>query len=232
METKTLLIGVIIGLFAGAIISFLLIPTADVEGLDTIEGQKQKITALEDAMDSYNDQVTLLENQILQMEAQLASLETENAALKSSLDLTLAATSFSRTQDTSALLQEWIGKANESIKAMLYLITQDELAEAVIKAHNRGIDVAIIIDDDWVSSSGSDYQAILDAGIDIRDDHRSGLLHHKVVIIDEYILMTGSYNWSASAEDRNDENLIILKSRTLAQTYLDEFDRLWIQTSP
>ena len=114
---------------------------------------------------------------------------------------------------------------------MVMLITHDCLSNALISAHNRGVDVDIIIDSDWVSSSGSDYDDLQSAGIDIREDTRSGLMHHKVMIIDGYIIITGSYNWSASAEDTNDENVLILKSETVSQLYLSEFNRIWNQTS-
>ena len=140
--------------------------------------------------------------------------------------------SFSRTEDTSALLIDWIDRATETIQIMVMLITHDELADALIEAHNSGIDVDIIIDDDWYFSSGSDYQRVLDSGVDIRGDARSGLMHHKVMIVDGYVVITGSHNWSASAEDSNDENVIVLNSTGIADIYLVEFDRLWSQTTP
>lgn len=111
------------------------------------------------------------------------------------------------------------------------LITQDELADSLIEAYNRGIDIDIIIDDEWLYSSGSDYEELLTSGIDIRGDNRANLMHHKVMIIDGYVVVTGSYNWSASAEDSNDENIIILKSSSIAQTYQEEYDRIWSHTA-
>lgn len=144
-------------------------------------------------------------------------------------DLSLIDISFSRTEDTSSLLQYWIDRANETIRLMVMCITQDELAEALVEAHNRGIDIEIYIDNLYVSSSGSDFSYIQDAGIDIRSDDRSAYMHHKVMIIDAHIVVTGSYNWSASAEDRNDENIIILDSISIAEIYMEEFNRLWTQ---
>ncbi|KYH38939.1 MAG: conserved exported protein of unknown function [Candidatus Bathyarchaeota archaeon B23] len=113
---------------------------------------------------------------------------------------------------------------------MVMLITQDELADALIDAYERGVEVKVIIDDDWLYSSGSDYERILDAGVDIRGDNRAGLMHHKVMIIDGYVVVTGSYNWSVSAEDSNDENVIVLRSSRVAEEYLEEFDRIWSGT--
>jgi len=177
-------------------------------------------------------QILLLEEVIGQLEAEIESLQMELLKLQSAMNITLVEVSFSRTEDTSSLLQHWIGRANETINVMVMLITQDELADALIEAHERGLDVDVIIDDEWLFSSGSDYQEILDAGIDIRDDNRAGLMHHKVIIIDDYVVVVGSYNWSTSAEDTNDENVLIMKSEVVAQAYLEEFKRIWNQTAP
>lgn len=195
-----------------------------IDTLEKIKNECEEISFLKDNL------ISLLEIKVEQLESEVESLHTELLKLQSSMNLTLVAVSFSRTEDTSALLQYWLGRANETVRLMVMLITQDELADALIATYSRGVDVDIIIDSDWLNSTGSDYQQILDAGIDIRGDDRSGLMHHKVLIIDGYVVVMGSYNWSAAAEDRNDENLIILNSEVLAQTYLEEFNRLWEQT--
>ena len=126
----------------------------------------------------------------------------------------------------------WINKANSSIQIMVMLITSDELANSLVEADDRGIDVTIIIDDQYADSSGSDYELLLQNGIDIRNDDRNGLMHHKVMIIDGEVIVVGSYNWSVSAENSNDENVMILRSRIISDYYVNEFDRLLEQTSP
>jgi sugar-specific transcriptional regulator TrmB len=172
-------------------------------------------------------EIAILKAQKVKLESDVKSLQAEILELRSAVDITLVAVSFSRTEDTSSLLQYWIDRANETVYVMVMLITQDELAAALIDAYERGVEVKVIIDDEWLYASGSDYQRILDAGIDIRDDNRAGLMHHKVMIIDGYVVVTGSYNWSWSAEESNDENVIILKSSVIAQAYLEEFNRIW-----
>ena len=197
--------------------------------LHILEDEKN---ALEVSLETKDSEISLFKEEVEQLEGQVGSLENEVLSLRSGGNLTFVAVSFSRTEDTSMRLQYWIGRANETIRVMVMLITQDKFADALIAANIRGVDVDIIIDSDWEFSSGSDYQEILNAGIDIRGDDRSGLMHHKVMIIDGYVVITGSYNWSASAEDSNDENTIILKSQPIAQTYLEEFNRIWNQTTP
>lgn len=190
----------------------------------TLTQKESLLTVKEQEIITKNERINELENELYE-------LEEEYDQIPSTSDLTLISVSFSRLEDTASELEFWINKSNTSIRIMVMLITHDGLSNALISAHNRGVDVDIIIDSDWVSSSGSDYDDLQSAGIDIREDDRSGLMHHKVMIIDGYIIITGSYNWSASAEDTNDENVLILKSETVSQLYLSEFNRIWNQTS-
>ena len=66
-----------------------------------------------------------------------------------------------------------------------------------------------------------------EAGIPVIIDTSSGTMHHKVIIIDDETVITGSYNFSKNAETRNSENLLIIKgNKEIARAYLDEFNRL------
>jgi len=255
MDSKSILVGIVIGILVGGVVGYTSVPAPDYtpyenqitqfqsqvlslsSEIDDLEYQLMEAPSQED----YNElqqQVSILEASVNSADfninlltEEVASLESEISDFEAPVEFEFVTVSFSRPEDTSSLLQYWIGKANVTIQLMVMLITQDELASSLIDAHERGVDVDVIIDDDWVSSSGSDYQGILDAGIDIRGDERGGLMHHKVMIIDGYIVVVGSYNWSASAEDSNDENLLVLKSTVIATQYLEEFDRILAQTS-
>jgi len=144
----------------------------------------------------------------------------------------LIAVSFSRYEYTRGVLTDLIDSANQTIHVMVMALTADGLADALINASNRGVNVTVIIDDQYKTSTGSDYGRILAAGIDIRTDNSWRLMHHKVMVVDGYIIVTGSYNWSAAAEDDNWENIIILESTTISDTYMEEFNRIWQQTTP
>jgi len=200
-----------------------------------IEMLEANIALLQDQIVLKEDEISLLKSQIRNLENEVQRLNAEIVALKAQmepLDFQLIAVSFSRTQYTCGLLRDWVSRANETIYVMVMLITADDLADALIAAQNRGVNVTVIIDDDWKYASGSDYERILDAGIDIRSDNSWRLMHHKVMVIDGYIVVTGSYNWSASAEDKNYENIIIIDSQTVSNIYLEEFSRIWQQTLP
>lgn len=118
--------------------------------------------------------------------------------------------------------------ASATLDIAIYLITSQELASAVISAHDRGIRVRMVVDagacDDISYSQCDSLQA---AGIEIRRRMTSGLMHNKFLIIDGKIVGTGSANWSTSAEENNNENLLVIESPDLASIYSEEFDDLF-----
>jgi phosphatidylserine/phosphatidylglycerophosphate/cardiolipin synthase-like enzyme len=82
------------------------------------------------------------------------------------------------------------------------------------------------------SAAGGDYSRLLDAGLDIRLDTSPGRMHHKVMIIDREIVVTGSFNFTRTAERDNDENILIVHDVDLTHQFLIEFERIFEMTSP
>jgi phosphatidylserine/phosphatidylglycerophosphate/cardiolipin synthase-like enzyme len=86
------------------------------------------------------------------------------------------------------------------------------------------------MDDEQVrSNQGTEFDPFRQADLDVRLDGIDGLMHHKVLIIDKKIVVFGSYNFSQSAEERNDENLIIVYDPVIAGQFLLEFQRVWAE---
>jgi len=138
---------------------------------------------------------------------------------------------FSRTMNCSSLIGYWIARANESVHIMIYGFTLDYLSKALIDAVKRGVEVEVIIEKESAYWRGSEYERLLQAGVDVKLDGNPYTMHHKVAIIDGKIVITGSYNWTWSAERRNDENVLILMSKSLAKNYEKEFQRVWSMAS-
>jgi len=120
----------------------------------------------------------------------------------------------------------WINRANTSVHVLIYSFTLPNIAEALIDAKNRGVDVKIVFEKEQISQY-SQYFRLASAGISVRNDTNPDYMHNKVAIIDGVIVMTGSYNWSSSAENSNNENLIIIKSADVAREYETVFYRIW-----
>jgi phosphatidylserine/phosphatidylglycerophosphate/cardiolipin synthase-like enzyme len=121
----------------------------------------------------------------------------------------------------------WIDKANSSIHILIYSFTLDNIADALIRARNRNIEVRVVFEQENVGQSGSEYQRLNDAGIDVRSDANSGYMHDKIMIVDGKVVLTGSFNWSSHAENENNENLIVITSAHVADTYESEFQKIW-----
>ena len=131
----------------------------------------------------------------------------------------------------SSRLIELIDGAKESIRLAIYTLTHDEIAEALIRAHERGIDVKIVMEREKVDRY-SEYGRLKSAGIDVRLDSNPYLMHNKFMVIDSEVVATGSYNYTYSADRRNDENILILRSKEIAAAYEDEFNEIWATSSP
>lgn len=125
------------------------------------------------------------------------------------------------------LLIDLINRANKSIHVMIYSFTLDKIADALIDAKLRGVDVRILVEKEKAYQRGSEIPRLIEAGVEVALDSNPNLMHHKVMIVDEKIVVTGSYNWSWSAENRNDENLIVILGSEAAAIYEAEFESLW-----
>jgi phosphatidylserine/phosphatidylglycerophosphate/cardiolipin synthase-like enzyme len=128
---------------------------------------------------------------------------------------------------------ELIRGAKKNIKFLAYSFTSDPIGQAMRDQMFFGINISGVMDDGQINSNeGTEYDLLKQAGLDVRRDGIEGLMHHKVIIIDDSIVITGSYNFTNSGETRNDENVIILFNIEAAAQYLDEFWRVYAMAKP
>ena len=121
-----------------------------------------------------------------------------------------------------------INAAQESISFMAYSFTSDELAEAMIERAKSGVTMSGVFDEDqYHSNAGTEFESLKNAGIDVRLDGNPRLMHHKVIIIDHQVVITGSYNFSNNAEHNNDENTLIIHNQDIATQFLAEFQLIY-----
>lgn len=141
-------------------------------------------------------------------------------------DGTQISTYFAPENDTISPLLMEITSAKKSIYFMVFSFTHDKLGEAMRDRFQLGVTIGGLFDESGLNAY-SEYEPMQKAGIPVRVDRSSGAMHHKVIIIDEETVITGSYNFSKNAETRNSENLLIIKgNKDIARTYLAEFNRL------
>ncbi len=134
---------------------------------------------------------------------------------------------FSPDDGVSDVIVDLLSDAQESIYFMAYSFTSDSISEVIQARAAEGVTVAGVMDySQMKSNKGGEYDTFAQAGYDVRTDGIKGLMHHKVFIIDEQIVITGSYNFSRSAEERNDENILVIYNTDIAQEFLKEFERV------
>lgn len=124
-------------------------------------------------------------------------------------------------------LAERVQEARERVDFLAYTLTRDDLRDAMIEAAQRGVQVRGVFDAEQSDAGGNDYTALRRAGLDVRLDGNPGLMHEKVLVIDGEMVVAGSYNFTRSADETNDENLLIFHSSELAKRFDEEFRRIY-----
>jgi len=135
---------------------------------------------------------------------------------------------FSPNGGCESAVLTWISKANSSIHVLIYSFTLDSIGNALVEAHQRGIEVKAVFEKSQISQY-SEYNRLRNAGISVRNDTNPDLMHDKVMIVDSNIVLTGSFNWSANAQENNNENLIVISSRPVANAFEINFQKIWTQ---
>jgi phosphatidylserine/phosphatidylglycerophosphate/cardiolipin synthase-like enzyme len=144
---------------------------------------------------------------------------------------------FSPSDGTTSKIQSAIDMAIKDIEFGIMVFTENSLGNAIADAQERGLDIQGIID--YVEYTGSEYQYLKDNGVYVRDYVNPDgsqwpdgpVFHHKYVILDfmdgpeDAIAITGSHNWSASAESINDENTLIIHDINIANQFHQEFNQ-------
>ncbi len=135
---------------------------------------------------------------------------------------------FSPDDGVANRIVEILNEAQESIYFMAFSFTTDEFGEAIRVQAENGLTVAGVMEEEQVKSNiGTEYDFFKQAGLDVLIDGNEGQMHHKTIIVDGEIVITGSYNFSRSAETRNDENLVIFHNEQIAEVFLKEFQRVY-----
>lgn len=137
---------------------------------------------------------------------------------------------FSPTDNTTAQIVNAINSADHTLDIAMFTFINNDLGDAVIAAKNRGVTVRCIIEN--INYFGSEYSALVSAGINVLShDAVTNDFHHKYCIVDamfpssDPLVVTGSHNWTNSAETDNDENTLIIHDETIANQYTEEFSK-------
>jgi phosphatidylserine/phosphatidylglycerophosphate/cardiolipin synthase-like enzyme len=92
----------------------------------------------------------------------------------------------------------------------LYSFTSKPISKALLDAHKRGINVVAVLDKSQRTQKYSGATFLANAGIPVYIDSRHAIAHNKIMIIDWSTLITGSFNFTKAAEEKNAENLLVI----------------------
>mgnify|MGYP001552464173 FL=1 len=135
---------------------------------------------------------------------------------------------FSPGDDCVNAINGCIEKANISIDICVFTITDNRISRTLKDAHDRGVKIRIITDNDKSLDRGSDVNDLYKNGIETKIDYTDDHMHHKFAIFDNRALITGSYNWTRSAGNSNYENILITNNPGMIDKFKNEFEDLWL----
>jgi len=133
---------------------------------------------------------------------------------------------FSPGEDCRRKLLDLCQSARQTLDISVFTIADDRLCAAICAAHVRGVSVRIITDNDKSSDMGSDIEHMIAQGIAVRMDREPHHMHHKFALVDGSTLVNGSFNWTRSASERNQENILVTNEPGLVSAYQREFEDL------
>jgi phosphatidylserine/phosphatidylglycerophosphate/cardiolipin synthase-like enzyme len=134
---------------------------------------------------------------------------------------------FSPGEDCLEAIRDEFARARRKVDVCVFTITDDRIRAAMLDARRRGVVIRVISDNDKAMDEGSDIEPLRRAGIEVRVDQSEAHMHHKFALYDDARLLSGSYNWTRSAANYNQENLIVTADRSIVDRFRTEFERLW-----
>lgn len=134
---------------------------------------------------------------------------------------------FSPGIDCLAAIQRLLRGARQRLDLCVFTISDDRITQEILDAHRRGVAVRLVTDNEKEHDAGSDIARLRSAGIATVVDRSSAHMHHKFAIVDGSWLLNGSYNWTRSACEFNEENLVVSNEPALVAGFAARFEALW-----
>ena len=136
---------------------------------------------------------------------------------------------FSPGNSCRSRIRSLLRQSRSSADICVFTITDNEISDIIAETHHRGVRVRIITDDDKSGDTGSDVERLAEIGIEVRIDRSPYHMHHKFALFDDSILLCGSYNWTRSAAEKNEENIIVMNDTNLVKSFKTAFAELWAE---
>ena len=142
---------------------------------------------------------------------------------------------FSPERSAQALVLQVINHAHKSIRLIGYAFQAPDIAQALVAAHDRGVDVRVVVDDkrNRVKASRKVMDEVVRKGVQLRTNDHYHIQHDKTIIVDERLVETGSFNFAPSAETMNSENVVVMRGLpAVTRQYLAHWQSRWDSGKP
>ena len=136
---------------------------------------------------------------------------------------------FSPGKECAKKIISLIERAKVSVDICVFTISDDNISQSILSAHNRGIKVRVVSDNDKANDLGSDVYSLSKKGVNVKIDRSASHMHHKFAIVDTKQLINGSFNWTRSASNYNQENIVVTSDFNLIADFQKTFEKLWRQ---
>jgi phosphatidylserine/phosphatidylglycerophosphate/cardiolipin synthase-like enzyme len=131
---------------------------------------------------------------------------------------------FTPGTNCTELIVQALGASKRTVLVQAYSFTSAPIAQALLKAHQRGVSVQVILDKSQRSEQYSSADFLANQGVPVVIDEKHAIAHHKVMVIDGETVLTGSFNFTKAAQEKNAENLVIIRDPALAAQYAQNWD--------
>lgn len=138
---------------------------------------------------------------------------------------------FTSQVPVAGVIEQLLEEARATVDAVMYRITNPRLAWALGQAQRRGLSVRLMVDRNKYDETAVTRKLLTENRVPFQAiygrEGKGSKLHHKFVILDRHIVLTGSYNWTSESEEQNYDHMVVLRDPRLVLAYQREFDRLW-----
>ena len=139
---------------------------------------------------------------------------------------------FTPPSGCGALIIEQISKAQNTIHMQAFNFYSSKIANELIDAKKRGVEVSVILDKTNLNNPRSQMENLVKAGIEVVIDKAVAIAHNKIIILDGARVLTGSFNFSESADTKNAENVLLIDDKKIARGYLQNWMRRYSSSKP
>ena len=185
------------------------------------------INTMKNSVFQYSCYFVLCASQVFVSSPALANPEAHQVISTTGIQAEVLGVYFTPPAGAATAIVQAVDASEREVLVQAYGFTHNAIAQAVVRAHQRGVVVRVLLDEKSSSTNRYVMDMLKQANVALRLDGRHAIAHNKVMVIDASVVITGSFNFTNSAATRNAENFLVLKSNAWAQRYKAEWQSHW-----